>query len=167
MMTLDEAIKHCEEVADEKNKEACNLYDAKNYEESRECIWCSEEHRQLAEWLKDYKRLKKQEPFKNAYINYIKQAAKERDIAIGQLNELGYSFGEKIRPCDKESENEECRGCPYNDGEVHAECVIENVIAEIDRQGEWLEEAGYNAYNVDIAFGSIIRALRKWLTPHR
>ena len=51
-MTLDEAIKHAEEVADEKKKEACNLYDAKNYEESRECIWCADEHRQLAEWLK-------------------------------------------------------------------------------------------------------------------
>jgi len=55
-MTLDEAIEHAEEVADEKKKEACNLYDVKNYEESRECIWCSEEHRQLAEWLKELKR---------------------------------------------------------------------------------------------------------------
>ena len=55
-MTLDEAIKHAEEVADEKKKEACNLYDAKNYEESRECIWCADEHRQLAEWLKELKR---------------------------------------------------------------------------------------------------------------
>lgn len=55
-MTLDEAIKHAEEVVDEKKKEACNLYDAKNYEESRECIWCAEEHRQLAEWLKELKR---------------------------------------------------------------------------------------------------------------
>jgi hypothetical protein len=59
-MTLDEAIKHCEEVADKKNKEACNLYDAKNYEESRDCIWCSEEHRQLAEWLKELKQLREQ-----------------------------------------------------------------------------------------------------------
>ena len=54
-MKLEEAIKHCEEVADEKKKEACNLYDAKNYEESRECIWCAEEHRQLAEWLRELK----------------------------------------------------------------------------------------------------------------
>lgn len=60
-MTLDEAIKHAEEVADEKKNEACSLYDAKAYEESRECIWCSEEHRQLAEWLKDYKRLRSED----------------------------------------------------------------------------------------------------------
>lgn len=38
-MTLDEAIKHTEEVANGK------------------CDKCAEEHRQLAEWLKDYKRL--------------------------------------------------------------------------------------------------------------
>ena len=36
------------------------------------------------------------ESFKNAYI----QVVKERDIAIGQLNELGYSLGEKIRYCE-------------------------------------------------------------------
>lgn len=109
-----------------------------------------------------------QETFMDAYI---KQVVKERDIAIGQLNELGYSFGEKIRPCDKKSKDEKCGGCYYNDGEVHAKCVVcekvagedakEKVIAEIDRQGEWLAEAGYNAYNVGIAFESIKRALRK------
>ena len=75
---------------------------------------------------------------------------------------------------DEPIENEGCENCYYNDGEVHAECIFcdtaadedmakKNVIAEIDRQGEWLAEAGYSAYNVDIAFGSIIRALRKWL----
>ena len=57
-MTLDEAIEHAEEVAEEKKKEARNLYDAKAYEESRECIWCAEEHRQLAEWLKELKEIK-------------------------------------------------------------------------------------------------------------
>ena len=55
-MTLDEAINHADEVAKESNKKANDLYRAKSYEESRECIWCSEEHRQLAEWLKELKR---------------------------------------------------------------------------------------------------------------
>ena len=41
-MTLDEAIKHCEEVADTK------------------CNECGNEHRQLAEWLKELKQLKEQ-----------------------------------------------------------------------------------------------------------
>lgn len=114
-----------------------------------------------------------QEPFKNAYI----QVAKERDIAIGQLNELGYSLGEKIKSCRcvGNSDNKKCRGCPYNDGEVHAECVVcnndksedekkeEHILAkiEIEKQEKWLMQAGYNALNVSIAFDSIKRALRK------
>ena len=43
-MTLDEAIKHCEDVAD---------YDCFTDDQRK----CSEEHRQLADWLRDYKRL--------------------------------------------------------------------------------------------------------------
>ena len=44
-MTLDEAIAHCEEVAD---------YDCYNENQMK----CANEHRQLAEWLRDYKELK-------------------------------------------------------------------------------------------------------------
>ena len=87
-------------------------------------------------------------------LNRIKEL--EKRLEKGRSNQLG----------------KECVGCPYNDEKPRAECVLcdkaagedmakKNVIAEIDRQGEWLAEAGYNAYNVDIAFGSIIRALRK------
>ena len=82
-MTLDEAIKHAEEVADEKKNEACSLYDAKAYEESRDCIWCSEEHRQLAEWLKDYKQLKEQE---DEYIKVPKKALKYRTAGMVAYN---------------------------------------------------------------------------------
>lgn len=59
-MTLDEAIKHAEEVMIE------NLEKTKDRNASDpiaiNCFECAEEHRQLAEWLKDYKRLLEQEP---------------------------------------------------------------------------------------------------------
>lgn len=42
-MTLDEAIKHCEDVAEDR----CGC--------SEDCV---EEHRQLAEWLKELRRLR-------------------------------------------------------------------------------------------------------------
>ena len=72
MMTLDEAIKHAEEVAIEEDK-LCKRYDdASGYTRShneeirtsdaKNCEKCAAEHRQLAEWLKDYKRLLEQEP---------------------------------------------------------------------------------------------------------
>ena len=65
-MILDEAIQHCEEVAKEQDK-LCKRYDdASGYTRShnedirttdaKKCAECAEEHRQLAEWLKDYKR---------------------------------------------------------------------------------------------------------------
>ena len=44
-MTLEQAIQHCKEVAIE-------------YEAKGECYECGKEHRQLAEWLEDYKQLK-------------------------------------------------------------------------------------------------------------
>lgn len=69
-MTIDEAIKHCEEKAKELNKDADKaegLY-IKNgcvkttKEYISECIECAKEHEQLAEWLKDYKRLLEERP---------------------------------------------------------------------------------------------------------
>ena len=58
-MTLDEAIKHAEEVAEEKEKEGKLLYESEAAIIG--CLKCAGEHRQLAEWLKDYKRLLEQE----------------------------------------------------------------------------------------------------------
>ena len=58
MMTLDQAIKHCEEVAEEQEK-LCKVNDSFNFSQPK---WkeCANEHRQLAERLKDYKRLLEQ-----------------------------------------------------------------------------------------------------------
>ena len=68
-----------------------------------------------------------------------------RDYCIEKLKE----FVTELPPVKKE-----CRGCHYNDGEVH-------VVAEIEAQEKWLAEAGYNAYNVGVAFCTIKRALGK------
>lgn len=62
-MTLEEAIKHCEEVAEELEKRVkpyqCESINKKLYEVNKEewdnCIECAQEHRQLAEWLREVK----------------------------------------------------------------------------------------------------------------
>lgn len=70
-MTIDEAIIHAEEEAEQQVK-LCKRYDdASGYSRSnnesirtadaKRCEACAEEHRQLAKWLKDYKRLLEQE----------------------------------------------------------------------------------------------------------
>ena len=60
-MTLDEAIKHYEEKAEELRKDADYL-DApygKGTSARTDCLECAKEHEQLAEWLKELRKLKK------------------------------------------------------------------------------------------------------------
>ena len=91
-MTLDEAIKHCEEVAEEQEKAAkewhenqvrkCELipFAEMDYTHENECKKCAEEHRQLAEWLRELRayrkikdsNLKKYLTLKNCNILYKK-----------------------------------------------------------------------------------------------
>lgn len=52
-MTIDEAIRHCEEVAERYDRvEDSHADDGLK----QECIQCAADHRQLAEWLTDYKK---------------------------------------------------------------------------------------------------------------
>lgn len=39
--------------------------------------------------------------------------------------------------------------------------VLDKIRTEIDRQEKWLMDAGYTAYNVDIAFSAIKSAVAK------
>ena len=88
-MTIDEAIKHAEEVAEEKENEGKLLCQSEGA--SIGCLTCAEEHRQLAEWLRDYKRLKEQEPCEDAIsrkavVKYIK--ASDADLGHDSENEF-------------------------------------------------------------------------------
>lgn len=64
-MTIEEAIKHCEEVAEKnetKGKMIQNNFSKLRREQKQEidsCLECASEHRQLAEWLKELKELRK------------------------------------------------------------------------------------------------------------
>lgn len=64
--SLEEAIKHCEEVAEKLEKQVtpyqCESINKKLYEVNKKewdsCIECAKDHRQLAEWLKELKAYK-------------------------------------------------------------------------------------------------------------
>lgn len=59
-MTLDDAIKHARYVAE------------------ADCVGCAEDHLQLAEWLEDYKRLKKLEKEKvDSLIEKLENLSKD------------------------------------------------------------------------------------------
>ena len=85
-MTIDEAIAHCLEVAEE-NDLAAGTYEllAENnhnaYEKltaetnSSRCAECAADHRQLAEWLQDYKMLRGE--YDNCQLNSIEDYRRE------------------------------------------------------------------------------------------
>jgi hypothetical protein len=54
-MTIDEAIRHCEEVAEKQDK-LCEISVTERAKEQNSK--CAEDHRQLAEWLKELKAYK-------------------------------------------------------------------------------------------------------------
>lgn len=54
-MTLNEAIKHCEEKAKELRKQADDYHTKMDGVNAVNCFGCAREHEQLAEWLKELK----------------------------------------------------------------------------------------------------------------
>lgn len=100
-MTLDEAIKHCEEEAKEQRWKA-EVWENSDYpQEVERYLACAKEHEQLAEWLKELKARREAENLCNN--------CKLADNCIASLKGL---TGCKTTKCfryewaEKEAENE-------------------------------------------------------------
>ena len=94
-MTLDEAIKHAEEVADVCESEASKYDMTDAYENYVACQdgKCAKEHRQLAEWLKELKQLRKQEKtglwIDHSHEGYVVNVLREdKDLICKELAKL-------------------------------------------------------------------------------
>lgn len=116
-MTLDEAIKKYKERA--------------------------EEHRQLAEWLKELKRLKEQ-------IWGLDDAREDFLYDVYKTLEFLPTNDEANRIID--SFDRVTSG-------IRQEPILDKIITEIEKQDKWLAQAGYNAYNVDIVLDAIKSAV--------
>lgn len=58
-MTIEEAIKHCLETAEQLEERANTPYKCEDSElQDNACRECAADHRQLAEWLKELKELR-------------------------------------------------------------------------------------------------------------
>jgi len=81
VITLDEAIKHCKEVA-EKNEEMCRIEELMGLGlQNAEMMKCAREHKQLAEWLTELKQFKEQEPCEDTI---------SRQAAISHVDDVPY-----------------------------------------------------------------------------
>lgn len=69
-MTLDEAIKHCEEKAKELRTPRAYTDIEGNLRATETCEECAREHEQLAEWLKELKAYKDAEAFQAKISKY-------------------------------------------------------------------------------------------------
>ena len=97
-MTIDEAIAHAREVAEEQRK-ACDL--AWVWDNPDNIKKCAEEHEQLAEWLEDYKQIKMLVP--------IEQVLKT------EYNK-GYSKAENDYHAQSEKDRQSSYDCGYDAG---------------------------------------------------
>lgn len=115
-MTMEEAIKHCEEVA-EANERLCEtIHPSLQWSDYGKC---ADEHRQLAEWLKDYKRLLEQELIYNSAESKLKNPkAKTFDILRFISDNAGLSNFEVIEKA-------------YHMGVSEQECILNKIRAEI------------------------------------
>lgn len=168
-MTLDEAIKHAEEVMVE------NLEKTKGKNASDpigiNCFECAKEHRQLAEWLKDYKRLLEQQPCDDAqkryedlceYFGGAKDILKSRkDFKawlerikwhIRKAEELYEKYENKQEPCDDAVSRQAAIDAferfihelgiedePYNYGEMALSAKNVPPVTPQQKTGHWID----------------------------
>lgn len=104
-MTLNEAIKHCEEVVEDKEIDIENQ-DPLFPNNIEECKRCAEEHRQLAEWLKELKQLREQ-TYLNKRIEYGTDGnLYEMSISNGKEYEERNTDAINVQPIpDQETQN--------------------------------------------------------------
>jgi len=152
-MTLEEAIKHAEEVADVCEFEASKYDMTDAYESYVACQEgeCAAEHRQLAEWLKELKTLRKQDvPDTNVGDTISRQAA--IDAALSFIVEYcGAAFDENmqigLKQCldglpSAEPEPHYCRECKWSQCYL-TECVNTGMLWYCLNWGDETDEEGY------------------------
>ena len=130
-MTLEEAIKHCEEKAKHLRCEAVLL---KDDEAKADCETCARDHEQLAAWLTDYQRLLAEEE--------QRQFAEElHSLYLASKGRREKRKEDKMRLIDADEFFEnypELAIEPY----INAPTVVANSATTEIKQGEWFHYEG-------------------------
>ena len=132
-ITLDEAIKHCLEVA-EKNDSEAEVYDllAKNHNNPYEkltasrfytdCAECAAEHRQLVEWLTELKQWRRVYGVCPSYEMCIPECKEGYNAQIAEYNRLLKAAVDDFAKLDRENAKNkncmmpemDCADCPLS-----------------------------------------------------
>ncbi len=122
-MALDEAIKHCLEVAEDNETKARRI--GQQYEgtlldrDAKECRRCAADHRQLAEWLTELKQWRRVYGICPSYEMCIPECKEGYNAQIAEykrLLRLAVEGFEYIKPYTSRCDGH-CNNCPFeNEG---------------------------------------------------
>jgi hypothetical protein len=93
-LTLDEAIKHCLEVAEQNDAQAEKWREegGEEWGKTTTCRECAADHRQLAEWLMELKDLRAEQNDQYVFIhelmNELKEAKRLLKLAVEDFSKL-------------------------------------------------------------------------------
>lgn len=107
-MTLDEAIKHCLEVAEQNDAqvEKWQKEGGEQWGKTTVCRECAADHRQLAEWLMELKDLRAEQNDQYTFIRELMDELKEAKRLLKAAAKIV-----KNLPCDDDN----CGECVHND----------------------------------------------------
>ena len=83
----------------------------------------------------------------------------KREIARMEIDDLDFYLQNHTDDYSEESHTAMMMAIDALKSSENLNNVIDKIKAEIEKQDKWLAQAGYNAYNVDIAFNSIKRVI--------
>ena len=139
-LTLDEAIKHCLEVAEQNETQAQKigrqLVGSAIDKYATDCRECATDHRQLAEWLTELKELRnsigavKFKDMKEA-VGLLQELNTENDQLTSQLAEAKRLLKAAVEDMYNSVNDVHCKYCSkwHTDqcqGTSHLDCYIEN-----------------------------------------
>lgn len=111
-MTLDEAIKHCLEVAEQNETQAEKIgrqfIGSAMDKRATDCQDCAAEHRQLAEWLTELKELRS---LKTDYVFFKAEVVKLLKAAVEGYSFIGHITKDYACPAAIS-----CSACPMDEG---------------------------------------------------
>ena len=122
-MALDEAIKHCLEVAEELEKKA-NTYEIKNTylpdsQKPVDCLSCAADHKQLAEWLTELKQWRRVYGICPSYEMCIPECREGYNAQIAEYKRLLKAAVEDFDTMHNHIwDCTDCKSCPLNRGEL-------------------------------------------------
>lgn len=109
-LTLDEAIKHCLEVAEQNDTQAekWQKEGGEQWGKTTVCRECAADHRQLAEWLMDYKDLKAEQNDQYVFIYDLMSELTEAKRLLELTIDTNYSLHKSCYNCSHFTSDRNC-----------------------------------------------------------